>query len=61
MFDDRFHLLVLKERKVAFDEFIATRAEEEMKEKKLKIKEKKESFTRLLHEPKITKKFVLAV
>ena len=61
MFDDRFHLLVLKERKVAFEEFIATRAEEEMREKKQKMKERKESFMRLLQEPKITKKCVLGV
>ena len=58
MFDDRFHLLVLNERKVAFEEFIATRAEEEMREKKQKMKERKESFMRLLQEPKITKKCV---
>ena len=61
MFDDRFHLLVLKERKVAFEEFITTRAEEEMREKKQKMKERKELFMRLLQEPKITKKYVLGV
>ena len=56
VFDDRFHLLAPKERKIAFDEFISTRAEQEMKEKKLKIKQKKESFMKLLQEAKITTK-----
>lgn len=59
VFDDRFHLLLPKERKTAFDEFIITRAEEEMKEKKQKMKEKRETFMTLLKESKITKKCVL--
>lgn len=57
VFDDRFHLLLPKDRKVAFDEFIATRAEQEMKEKKQKMKEKRETFVTLLKESKISKKY----
>ena len=57
IFDDRFHLLLAKERKTAFDEFVLTRTEEEMKEKKQKIREKKEIFQSLLREAKITKKY----
>lgn len=50
-------LLLAKERKGAFDEFVATRVEEEMKEKKLKAKEKKETFMKFLREEcKITTK-----
>ena len=58
VFDDRFHLLLPKERKTAFDEFILTRTEEEMKEKKQKLKERKELFQSLLKEAKITKKYI---
>lgn len=58
VFDDRYHLLIVKERRTAFDEFVASRAEAEMKEKKLKAKEKKEKFLKFLQESKITTKLV---
>ena len=56
VFDERYQLLVTKERRTAFDEFVASRAEAEMKEKKLKVKEKKEKFLKFLQESKITTK-----
>ena len=56
IFDDRYHLLQTKERKAAFDQYIAQRAQDEMKEKKQKIKEKKDNFIKLLAESKITTK-----
>ena len=49
-------LLNTKERKTCFEQFIRSRAEEERREKKTKLKEKKDDFRRLLEDAKLTPK-----
>ena len=53
MFDPRCKLLTVKERKTCFEEYIISRAEEERKERKSKLKEKREHFHLLLEEAKL--------
>eukprot|EP00794_Sanderia_malayensis_P005398 gene5398-6074_t len=50
VFDSRYLLLSMKERKQCFDKFVRSRADEERKERKIKAKEKKEEFHKLLEE-----------
>ena len=40
----------MKERKQCFDKFVRSRADEERKERKVKLKEKKDDFKRLMEE-----------
>lgn len=54
VFDPRYLLLLARERKAAFEEFIRDRAEEERREKKNRMKEQREQFMRLLEEAKIS-------
>lgn len=54
VFDPRYLLLTPKERREVFDEFVREHAEEEMREKKAKLKEKKERFVKLMEEARIT-------
>uniref|UniRef100_A0A1X7VJW6 Transcription elongation regulator 1 n=3 Tax=Amphimedon queenslandica TaxID=400682 RepID=A0A1X7VJW6_AMPQE len=57
VFDERYQLLLAKERKAAFDEFVAARVEAELKERKSKAKEKRDTFMTFLREDcKITAK-----
>ena len=57
VFDERYQLLLAKERKTAFDEFVAARVEVELKERKTKAKEKRDTFMTFLREDcKITTK-----
>lgn len=56
VFDPRYMLLNTKERKSCFEAFIRSRAEEERREKKTKLKEKKDDFKKLLEEAKLTPK-----
>ena len=56
VFDPRYMLLGVKDRKVCFEDFIRTRAEEERKEKRNKLKEKRDAFKRLLEEARLTPK-----
>ena len=58
MFDQRYLLLLSKERKQVFEQHVKERAEEERKEKRNKLKEKKEQFKILLQEAKLTSKCV---
>ena len=53
VFDPRYLLLNTKERKVCFEMFIRLRAEEERKERKTKLKEKRDVFRNLLEEAKL--------
>lgn len=53
VFDPRYLLLTVKERKACFESFIRSRAEEERKEKKSKLKEKREQFKALLEAAKL--------
>lgn len=50
VFDSRYLLLTSKERKQVFEKYVKERAEEERREKRNKLKEKKEAFRKLLSE-----------
>lgn len=54
VFDPHYLLLGPKERKACFESFVRSRAEEERREKRSKLKERKEEFQRLLEESKLT-------
>ena len=56
MFDPRYLLLTVKERKACFESFIRSRAEEERKERKTKLKEKREQYKALLESAKLQPK-----
>ncbi|KAM9470403.1 transcription elongation regulator 1a isoform 2-T2 [Clarias gariepinus] len=53
VFDPRYLLLNPKERKLVFDQYVKTRAEEERKEKKNKIMQAKEEFRRMMEEARL--------
>ena len=53
VFDPRYLLLLTKERKQVFEDYVKERAEVERKEKRVKIKDKKDQFRRLLDEAKL--------
>ena len=50
VFDPRYLLLTSKERKQVFEKYVKERAEEERREKRNKMKEKRDDFRRLLDE-----------
>ena len=54
VFDPRYNYLNPKERKQAYDSFILTRAEDERKEKKAKLKEIRDAYRKLMEEFKVT-------
>merc|ERR1712226_29878 len=56
VFDPRYLLLTSKERKQVFDRYVRDRAEEERREKRNRMKEKKDGFRRLLEDAKLTTK-----
>ncbi len=53
VFDPRYLLLNVKERKVCFESFIRSRTEEERREKKNKLKETRDQFKQLLETAKL--------
>ncbi len=53
LFFDRYLLLTSKERKSVFDKYVRERADEERREKKSRLKERKEAFRRLLTDAKL--------
>jgi len=53
VFDPRYLLLVAKERKQVFEQFVKCRVEEERKEKGIKLKQRKEHFRQLLVEARL--------
>jgi len=57
VFDPRYLLLTSKERKQVFEQYVKERAEEERREKRNKLKEKKEQFKQLLDEAHLTSKY----
>ena len=59
VFDPRCMLLNTKERKVCFEAFIRSRAEEERKERKSKLKEKKDQFRALLEESRLHPRYTV--
>ena len=50
----RYLLLLARERKTTFEEFIRDRAEEERREKKNRLKEQREQFVKILEESRIS-------
>lgn len=50
VFDPRYLLLTSKERKQVFEKYVKERAEEERREKRNKLREKKDAFRKLLGE-----------
>ncbi|UYV78992.1 TCERG1 [Cordylochernes scorpioides] len=56
VFDSRYLLLSSKERKQAFDKYVKERAEEERREKKNKMKERREDFRKLLESANLSSK-----
>ncbi|CAG0921483.1 unnamed protein product [Notodromas monacha] len=50
VFDQRYLLLTSKERKAVFEKYVKERAEDERREKKLKMKQKRDDFRTLLEE-----------
>lgn len=56
MFDPRYLLLTSKERKQVFEQYVKERAEEERREKRNKLKEKKDQFRQLLEDAKLSSK-----
>jgi transcription elongation regulator 1 len=53
VFDPRYMLLSSKERKSCFEEFIRSRAEEERKERRSKLKARRDEFRKLLEDSKL--------
>ncbi len=53
VFDPRYLLLTSKERKSVFDKYVRERADEERREKKNRMKERKEAFRQLLADAKL--------
>ncbi|KAK2873066.1 hypothetical protein QQF64_017195 [Cirrhinus molitorella] len=52
VFDPRYLLLNPKERKLVFDQYVKTRAEEERKEKKNKLMQAKDDFRKMMEDAK---------
>ena len=59
MFDPRYLLLTSKERKQVFEQYVKERADEERREKRNKMKERKEQYRQLLESAKLHGKSVL--
>ena len=57
VFDPRCMLLSTRERKACFEAFVRSRAEDERREKKTKLKEKREVFRSLLEGAKLHPKY----
>lgn len=53
VFDPRYLLLTSKERKYVFDQYVKERAEEERREKRNRLREKKDQFRSLLEESRL--------
>ena len=60
VFDPRYNYLNPKERKQAYDSFILTRAEDERKEKKAKLKEIRDAYRKMMEEFKVTPRYIEA-
>ena len=57
IFDPRYMLLNSKERRACFEEFVRSRAEEERKEKRSKLKARRDEFRKLLEDSKLHPKY----
>lgn len=56
VFDSRYLLLTSKERKDVYEDFVRERVEEERREKRNRMKEKKDDFRRLMEDAKLNGK-----
>merc|ERR1711992_318836 len=56
VFDPRYLLLTSKERKQVFDRYVRDRAEEERREKRNRMREKKDAFKKILEDAKLSSK-----
>ncbi|XP_059485677.1 transcription elongation regulator 1 [Neocloeon triangulifer] len=56
VFDPRYLLLTSKERKQVFEKYVKERAEEERREKRMKMRERKDDFLKLMEEAKLSGK-----
>lgn len=56
VFDSRYLLLTSKERKQVFEKYVKERAEEERREKRNKMRERKDQFRLLLEAASLTSK-----
>ncbi|XP_022246248.1 transcription elongation regulator 1-like isoform X2 [Limulus polyphemus] len=56
VFDPRYLLLTSRERKQVFEKYVKERAEEERREKRNKMKERKDDFRKLMEEANLTSK-----
>lgn len=56
VFDPRYLLLTSKERKQVFEKYVKERAEEERREKRMKMRERKDDFRKLMEEAKLSGK-----
>ncbi|RWS23164.1 transcription elongation regulator 1-like isoform X1, partial [Leptotrombidium deliense] len=54
VFDPRYLLLTSKERKQVFDKYVKERAEEERKEKRLRLKQQRDDFRKMLEEANLS-------
>ena len=59
MFDPRYLLLSMRERKQCYEKYVKVRAVEERKERIQKLKERKEDFKKLLEEVIGNARFVI--
>jgi len=60
VFDSRYLLLTSKERKDVYEDYVRERVEEERREKKTRMKEKKDEFHKLMEEAKLNGKSTYA-
>lgn len=58
VFDHRYLLLTSKERKQVFEKYVKERAEDERREKRNKLRERKDAFRKLLSEAHLHGKYV---
>lgn len=60
VFDHRYLLLTSKERKQVFEKYVKERAEDERREKRNKLRERKDAFRKLLSEAHLHGKYVFS-
>lgn len=58
VFDPRYLLLTSRERKQVFEKYVKERAEEERREKRNKMRQKREDFRALMEESHLHGKYV---
>lgn len=59
MFDPRYLLLTSRERKQVFEKYVKERAEEERREKRNKMRQKRDDFRNLMESANLHGKYVI--